>query len=250
MHGWNAFVAVACALQGIAVLVLGVTKLVPVSVSFLARDPLQSQAAGHDVLAAASHHVLDMNLAYLVAAALFVVALAYGLMAWTARERYEAELARGINQLRWAASGLAGGLLLVIIGLLVGVQDAATLLMLFGFALVGAFCGLATEVYAANKAKLNWLAYWAAALAGLVVLVVTGWYLVADSLYGASAAGSTWGVFISLNVLVLAFFINLFLQQRKVGKWARYVHSERVYTALIFITVSAFAWQVYAGYLR
>lgn len=249
MHKWNAAIAVICALQGIFLLLLSATKLLPVSIGFLARDPLQSAAAGHTILASGSHHVFDINLVYLLAAAMFAAALAYGLMAWPLRRQYEAEFKRGINRLRWGACALAGGLLLVVVGMLLGVQDAAALLMLFSLGLLAAFCGLATEVYAAGKLKLNWLAYWLAAGIGLAVLVVTGWYLLADSLYGV-ASGSIWGIFVSLQVLALAFFVNLFLQQRRWGRWAQYAFVDRVYTLLLVVTISALVWQVYAGNLQ
>ena len=43
--------------------------------------------------------------------------------------------------------------------------------------------------------------------------------------------------------------LNMWLQYRRVGKWADYLHGERVYIILSFVAKSVLAWQIFANTL-
>src|SRR4051812_48850218 len=73
---WNVTLAVLHALQGVAILLLATPNAFSVTTSFLTKDSLASEAGGKVVLAPATQHLFDVNLAYLVAGFFFLSALA------------------------------------------------------------------------------------------------------------------------------------------------------------------------------
>lgn len=250
LHRWNVRLAVLHALQGVAILVLSVTKTVPVMASYLTLDPVATQTSGKAVLSPAMHHVWDVNLAWLVAIFFFISAAAHTVMATVYRKRYEAELKKGINRVRWIEYGVSASVMMVAIGLLSGVYDLASLLMLFGLTLVMNLLGLAMEVYNQGKREPNWLAYGIGCIAGVVPWIVVTLYLVAANVYGSGVPDFVWGIYASLFLLYTSFAANMFFQYKKKGKWASYLYGERTYMVLSLVAKTALAWQVFAGTLR
>lgn len=57
------------------------------------------------------------------------------------------------------------------------------------------------------------------------------------------------GILPWIGLLVYLFGLNLYLQYRKVGKWADDVYGEKVYLWLSLIAKSALAWQLYGNAL-
>ena len=87
LQNWNRWFAGVLALQGVAILVLSATRLFPIQTSYLAVDPVQSELSSKTVLTTATHHVFDLNLAYLVAIFLFISAIAHVMAATSYREK-------------------------------------------------------------------------------------------------------------------------------------------------------------------
>src|SRR4029078_12621405 len=87
LYLWNMWLAVLHALQGAAILLLSTTHTFPVETSYLTTSNISSQLAGQPVLASASRHLFDVNLAYLVAAFFFMSALADVFVATKYRKR-------------------------------------------------------------------------------------------------------------------------------------------------------------------
>src|SRR6185437_109831 len=101
LRRWNIVLAVLFSVQGGAILLFSAPYYVPVTLSYLTRDSLQSQLTGHLVTSMGSEQIVVLNLAYLVAFFLFVAALAHLLPATVWRSRYEAELRKGVYAIRW-----------------------------------------------------------------------------------------------------------------------------------------------------
>lgn len=247
---WNKYLAVLYAAQGIIILILSVTRLFPVTTSFLGTDTLQTQAQGHAVLAAGSQHLFDVNLAFIVAAFFFIAAIAHGLVTTKLRPMYELDLKRGINKVRWVEYAFSASMMMVALALLVGIQDVSTLLMLFGLTVIANLLWLIMELHNQGAGKINWLSYIFGRVAEVITWIVMVIYLVSDGVYGAAVPGYVYWVFGSLFVLLAAVPVNMFLQYRKVGKWADYLYGERVYMILSFIAKTALAWQIFAGTLH
>jgi hypothetical protein len=61
--------------------------------------------------------------------------------------------------------------------------------------------------------------------------------------------GFVYGIVISLFLLFNCFAIVQWKQYKAKGKWANYLHGERVYIILSLVAKSLLAWQVFAGTL-
>jgi hypothetical protein len=250
LRRWSLWLAGLHALQGLAVLVLSTSRAFPVTTNFLGVDTLQTQAQGHIVLASAVHHVTDINLAYLVAAFFFMSAIAHALMATSLRGLYEKDLRKGVNKIRWIEYALSASTMMVAIGLLVGVQDVSTLVLLFGLTAIMNLCGLAMEVLNQGARKANWLTFGIGMLVGVLPWIVVAVYLIGGGMYGTAAPAFVYWIFGSMLVLFATFPANMYLQYCKIGRWSDYVYGERVYMVLSLVAKTVLAWQIFAGSLR
>lgn len=248
LHKW---LAIVYAVQGIALLVLSTTKTLPIVSSYLTIDPLATEAGNHPVLAVATRHLFDVNLAYIVAALLFVAAISHALVATRLRQNYEADLKKSINRARWIQYAVSGGLSLLLIALLSGVYELSTLLLIFALNVIMNLLGLAMEVHAQGKGKPSRLTCWVSLLAGSMPWVVLAIYLAGANLYGGSDVPAfVYYIYGSMLVLFGGLATITWLQFKKKGAWANYVYSERMYMLLNVVAISALTWQIFAGTLR
>jgi hypothetical protein len=251
LNNWNVWLAFIHAIQGAVILLLSATKVFPVQTSYLTLDPISSDLAGHSVLSSATRHLFDVNLAYLVAIFFFAAAIAHGLAATAYRGRYEADLKKKVNKLRWAAYGLSGGAMVTAIAVLSGIADLSTLAVLFVLSIVAALLGLAMETYNQGKSKPNWLAYAIAAVVSLAPWFVLGVYVWGANIYGSGDIPVfVYWIYVSSFILFMGFPTIMYLQFKKSGKWADYLYSERSYMILSLVTQTLVAWQIFAGALR
>lgn len=246
---WNRNLAILHALQAVLILILANGKTFAVTLNYVALDPLASHG-GQPALVPASQHWLDVNLAYLVAAFFLMSALAHLLMATVYRSTYETDLRRGMNRIRWIEYAMSASTMMVAIGLLVGVVDFASLLMLFGLTAVMNLLGLAMEVYSQGTHKPSWLAYIIGCVAGAIPWLVIVIYLLAGGVYGSTAPAFVYWIFVSIFLFFSCFAVNMFLQYRQRGHWANYLYGERVYMILSLVAKTALAWQIFSGTLR
>jgi len=247
LNSWNLILAATYAAQAIVILVVSNTRSLPVTTSYLAADPLASQAAGHQVLAAASHHIFDINLIYLVVAILFIAAIAHALVATTYSVKYEVDIQKGINKARWIESAFSASLMLVVIALLVGVNDLASLIMLFGLTAIMNLAGLIVEIYNHGKRNRYWLTNVISGIAGIVPWLVIAIYITSSGIYGNRLPAFVYWVVGSIFILFLGTSANMILQQRHQGKWSDYLYGERLFMILSLVAKTALAWQVFAG---
>lgn len=248
---WNVWLAVIYGAQGIALLLLSVTKKVPVTTEFLSQDKLASALSDKTVLATATERLFDVNLAQLLAVLLFVAAIAHLLMATVYRSRYEAGLTRRANKFRWVEYGLTSGLFMVIFGLLVGIANIGTLLMLFTLTMVAFVSGLVMELYRPLDRRPSRFLCTAGFIAGLMPWVVVSLVLFGANIWGeGSVPAYLYWFFGSALAFSVAFGTVVYLQYKNKGKWADYLYSERVLLPLSLVANTALVWQLFAGALR
>lgn len=239
------------AFQALVVLILSDPSrgIFGVTASYLTLDA--SSVSGKPVLVPATHGIFGVNLAYLVVAFFILSALAHLFVATIYRERYEASLKQGINRVRWLEYALSASTMMVGIGLLSGIYDLGSLVMIFGLTAIMNLLGLAMETYNLGREKVSWVAYDVGALAGILPWVVIGIYFWAANMYGAGEIPTfVYYIYGSIFLFFNCFAINMFLQYRKIGKWRNYLYGERTYIVLSLLAKSALAWQVFAGALR
>lgn len=250
LQSWNKYLAVIFAVQGIVILILSANRTYPVSTSYLGVDTMQSQAQGLQVLSTGTQHLFDINLAFLIAAFFFVAVVAHVLQAFWLRTMYEADVKKGINKIRWIEYALAAGIMMLIIGMLVGVQDISTLLLLFGATAGMSLLGLVMEVVNQGARKANWWSYAVGIIVGALPWLVVAIYLVSGGVFGTAAPAFVYWVVGVMLLIFAAFAANLYLLYCKRGNWKEYTYGERVFMILSLVAKTALAWLVFAGSLH
>lgn len=251
LNVWNWVMAGLHAVQGVLVLVLSRSdSLFSVSTSYITQDTLAS-TEGVPVLVEAQRTLFDVNLAYLVAAFFFMSAIAHLIIATVYRKKYESDLKEGINKVRWFEYGISASTMMVAIGMLSGVTDLSTLLMLFGATLVMNLCGLIMEIHNQTTKKTNWISYIVGTIAGLGPWVVIGIYIWGAGRYGEGSIPTfVYWIYVSIFIFFMSFAVNMYLQYKGIGRWKDYLYGERAYMILSLVAKAALAWQVFAGTLR
>jgi heliorhodopsin len=241
LRRWNTSMAGLHLTQGVAMLALASSFSLPVTSSFLRMSPVTSK------LVAVPEELFRLPIAPLVACFLFLSALAHALLAspWLHRW-YERNASRGINSARWVEYSLSSSLMMVVIAMLVGIYDIASLLLIFALNATMILFGWLMELHNQTTERTNWTAYWFGCVAGIVP-----WIAVAIYLAGAdSPPAFVYAIFASLFVFFNIFAVNMLLQYRRIGRWSDYLYGERVYMLLSLFAKSLLAWQVFAGTLQ
>jgi hypothetical protein len=244
---WNGWLAAILLLQGIAILLFSKGHSYPVTTTYLTQDSLASAATGHPVYAAAMRHLFDANMAWIVALMLFVAAVAHFLAATWCRNRYEAGLEQRVNHFRWIEYALTGAIMMAGLGMLVGVTDISSLLMLFVLTGVAMLTGLVMDY---RKRVANWLVYGLGCIVGVTPWVALAVYVWGAFMYAGHLPGFVYGVLGTVFGLGILATINLYLQYKKKGRWADYLYGERIFMIGSLVAKTAIAWIIFAGVLR
>jgi hypothetical protein len=139
--------------QGLAMLLLASSFSLPVTSSFLKLDAVTGRLVPQpDTLA----HV---RIAPLVAAFLFLSAAAHLAVSAPRLHRwYEQNLGRGINPARWIEYAASSSLMIVVIALLVGIYDVASLILIFALNATMILFGWLMELHNQSTVTTNWTA--------------------------------------------------------------------------------------------
>jgi hypothetical protein len=230
------------AVQGTAMLVLSSNFALPVTSSFLKFDATSQK------LLPVLHTLGELRIGPLVAGFLFLSSIAHlivslpGIYEW-----YVANLKKGMNLARWVEYSFSSSLMIIVIAMLVGVYDIATLLCLFGVNAAMILFGWMMEVHNQTTTKTDWTSFIFGCIAGIFPWIAVGIYL-----FGPTDKAPTFVYWIYLSIFLFfnCFEINMILQYKKVGKWADYLYGEKTYLILSLVAKSLLAWQVFAGTLR
>ena len=230
--------------QGIVVLLISKSFSVQITGTYLKFD----KATQH--LNPATKTLFNVQLSWLIVAFFFISAFFHLFIATVYNGRYNRNLKLGINKARWIEYSLSASIMMVAIGLLVGIYDASSLLMIFALISIMNLMGLVMEVHNQTTQKTNWLSYFIGCWAGLVPWLVVAGYLALGAHMGSKAPTFVYWIFVSIFIFFSCFAINMVLQYKKVGPWKDYLYGERVYIILSLVAKSLLAWQVFAGTLR
>lgn len=241
LRRWNAGLGTLHLLQGLAMLALAGTFSLPMTSSFLSMD------TATDKLVAVPDELVRVPIAPLVAGFLFLSAIAHLSLASPAlHSRYERNVSRGINPARWIEYAASSSLMIVVIAMLVGIYDVASLILIFALNATMILFGWLMELHNQSTPRTNWTAYRFGCFAGAVP-----WVAIAVYLIGADDPPRfVYGIFASLFVFFNVFAINMWLRYRRIGRWRDYLFGERAYMFLSLFAKSALAWQVFAGTLQ
>jgi hypothetical protein len=245
LRWFNLIMGVFHLTQGILMLVLSSEKSLPVTSAFQVFDP----AAGK--LVTSYDTIIDLPIGPMVAVFLFLSAVAHftisapGVFGWYARN-----LVKGINHARWMEYSLSASLMIVVIAMLVGIYDIASLILIFAVNATMILFGWLMELYNQRTEKTNWTPYWFGVFAGAVPWVAIAVYLVGSGNEAGGPPTFVYAIFFTIFLFFNSFAVNMVLQYKKVGRWRDYLYGERAYIILSLVAKSALAWQVFAGTLR
>lgn len=241
---FNLVMAALHGLQGIAVLILSKSFSLPISGSYLQFNQATKS------LEPATTTLFNLSLPALIAIFFFLSAAFHLVIATVYNKRYVAGLKQGINKLRWVEYALSASVMMVAIGLLVGIYDLMSLVMIFTLTGVMNLMGLVMEVHNQTTTKTNWLSYWIGCLAGVVPWLAVAAYMWIGAANGSAAPTFVYWIFVSIFIFFNLFAGNMVLQYKKVGPWRDYLYGERAYIILSLVAKSLLAWQVFGGTLR
>lgn len=234
----NLGLSVLHATQAVAVLVLANDFAIEVTSSFPQGPP------GTRVPAA--ERLFELPIGAAVAAFLALAAVDHLLTSTLLRRRYEADLARGLNRVRWLEYCFSATLMLLLVCTYAGITGVTALLGIAGANVAMVLFGWLQEVAnPPDRTSTTMLPFWFGCVAGVVP-----WIAITVNLLGSQTVpGFVYGIFFSLFAFFTSFAVNQWLHYRGVGRWADYAYGERAYLVLSLVSKSALAWQVFAGSL-
>lgn len=242
---YNAVMGIFHFLQGTLMLLLSNDFSLPVTTSYLnfdiatkSIDPVKNQ-------------LFDLRIGPIVAAFLFISAIAHFLLATVLYKWYVRNLKRNINYARWYEYAVSSSLMIVVIAMLCGMYDLSSLILIFALNAMMIFFGLVMELHNQITKKTNWTSFVFGCIAGIVPWIVIFLYFQgAVSSVGDVIPKFVYGILASIFVFFNIFAINMVLQYKKVGRWKNYLYGEVIYILLSLIAKSALAWQIFSGTLR
>lgn len=252
---WHIVLAGLYTVQALAILLFSVPHNEPITVSYLTRDTLQSRLTHHTVLAPAVHQLSTLNIAWLIAVSLLLIALMHLLFATYYRTQYEATLKRRVQPMRWLVYGILFVCMLTTVGLLAGDSNVPTILITCTLALATACMAFISEVASTQQTKgeislrtpvqIAGVTMTAAPIAALLI------FAAAANLFGSSTTPTyIYGLLAVIVVWVGAIITNIYLLYMKRGVWSSYVYGERLYMLLTVACLSVFAWGTFLAVLR
>lgn len=243
LRRFNLVMAALHAAQGAVMLVLSSSFALPVTAAFLRFDEATERLEG------LSRELFSVQIGPLIAAFLFMSALAHLAVGTVAFRRYASQLARGVNFARWIEYAFSSSLMMVVIAMLVGIYDIAALLLVVGANAAMILFGWMMELHNERTERTDWTAFVFGSLMGALPWVAVALYLWSPGEMSNPPA-FVYGIFGSLFLFFNVFAVNMVLQYRRVGPWRDYLFGERAYIVLSLVAKSALAWQVFAGTLR
>ena len=186
---------------------------------------------------------------------LFMSAIAHFLVILPGINRfYNQRLEMGINYFRWFEYSLSSSVMIVIISMLFGARDIATIVAIVGLNATMNLLGLMMEIHNQTTKKTNWSAFIIGSFSGAVPWIVILLYFLGSAVKTPGVLEQTpWFVFAIFGtyfVLFNLFPVNMVLQYKKIGRWKDYLYGERGYIILSLVAKSLLAWLVFAGTLQ
>lgn len=245
LRRFNLVMAVLHTFQGLLMLVVSNRSTLPVTADYVDFDPVL------EVFVTTKTTLFDLWLGPMVALFLFISALAHVLVGTVLYDWYVRNLKRHLNYIRWFEYALSSSVMLIIIAMLSGIYDMASLILLFGLNAVMNLMGLMMELHNQTTRKTDWTAFHIGVFAVTLAWLPIFLYLI--GIGGPSSRqvpGFVYAIFISIAIFYNSFALNMYLQYKRWGKWRDYLYGERMYIVLSLVSKSVLAWQVFAGTLR
>jgi sulfite exporter TauE/SafE len=245
---WNLGVGLAHLVQGVVILVISAGFAIPIVAT------VQSGPPGAPGSLDRSTTFFEISFPIAVAVFLFLAAADHLLMAAPSiRGWYEANLRRGINVARWAEYSVSASIMIVLIGLLVGVNNLYAIIAIAGVNASMILFGLVMEKVNTDRSDVDWWPFVFGCIAGIIPWIIVTTALVVATVEAEPGTDGVppfvFVIYVTLFLLFNCFALNQWLQYRGKGKFADYLYGEKVYLVLSLVAKTALAWQIYFGTL-
>ncbi len=243
LRRFNAIMGGLHFIQGVLMLILSNDTTYPYYTNYLTFDTANFQLVPNPTLAG--------ELLYGPAVAVFLLlsAVAHFILATFGFRWYVARLERGQNSARFYEYALSSSVMIVLIGMLVGVWDLPSLLLMFGINATMNLFGIMMEFDNERREKVRWTGFIFGSFAGIVPWLVMAMYLFGTLQTGDGPPTFVYYILASIFIFFNSFAVNMYLQYKKVGKWRDYLFGERMYIVLSLVAKTLLAWQIFAGTL-
>ena len=254
LRSWNLGVGSLHLVQGIVILAISSAFAIPIVAT------VQTGPPGAEGSLSVSKQFFEFDFPIAIAIFLFLAAGDHLLMALPpVRRWYEANLRRGINYARWIEYSVSASIMILLIGLLNGINNLYAMMAIFGANAAMILFGLVMEQVNRDRTEVNWWPFIFGCIVGIVPWIAITVALVTASTDSTMIDGVAanpdgvptfvYAIVISLFLLFNCFAINQWLQYRGRGRFADYLYGEKVYLVLSLVAKSALAWQIFAGTL-
>ncbi len=233
------FSAVVFTGLAVAAVLLMTSAAYTLTVSYLTRDALASQAT--TVFAPGSQAIMDVEVRYALALLLGVAAVFALISATVLRKRYQQQVNYGVVPLRWIGLGIILAIMAEIVLALSGAQDLAVIKLVSGLMFIYVIFAYLTERRHALglSSKATFLGGLAAL--SLPVLLVVG-YSLNTYIYGMIRyPWYVYAVQVTFIVGLLLITKNQLKQIKMKKKWTDPVFVEKKYAMINFLALSVFA---------
>jgi len=244
LRRFNAVMGLLHLVQGVFMIAVSNDTTYPIFTNFLRFDVSTFSLTPDPKL------VYELPFGLAVAIFLLISAVAHFALATFGYRWYVAKLQKGMNPARFYEYALSSSLMIVLIGMLVGLWDLGSLILIFGLNAMMNLFGILMELHNQTTQKTNWTAFIYGCIAGIIPwVVIVMYFLGAVSSSGAEPPAFVYAIIPTIFVFFNIFAVNMLLQYKKVGPWRDYLFGERVYIVLSLVAKTALAWQIWAGTL-
>jgi len=142
-------------IQAVLMLMISSNFSLPITSSFQVFDPSVGQLVPlHETL-------INISIGPIVAVFLLMSAIAHFLVSAPRINRWYANnLGKGINHARWMEYSLSSSVMIVIIAMLVGIYDIASIILIFALNATMILFGWVMEILNQKTERVNWIPYW------------------------------------------------------------------------------------------
>jgi hypothetical protein len=231
-------------IQGVFMIFVSNDRTYPIFTNYLKFDTATLSLVPNTQL------VYELPFGIAVALFLLISAAAHFYLGTVGYNRYIAHLKKGMNPIRFYEYALSSSLMIVLIGMLVGMWDLGSMILIFGLNAMMNLFGIMMEYHNQRTERTNWTAFVYGSIAGIIPwIVIMMYFLGALNSSGAKPPAFVYAIIPTIFVFFNIFAVNMVLQYQKVGRWADYLYGERAYIILSLAAKTALAWQIFAGTL-
>jgi len=231
-------------IQGVFMIVVSNATTYPIFTNFLTFDLANRSLVPDPKL------LYEVPFGIAVAIFLLLSAVAHFSLATFGYKWYVKSLEKGLNPVRFYEYALSSSLMIVLIGMLVGIWDLGSIILLFGLNAMMNLFGIVMEYHNQTTKKTNWTAFVFGSIAGIIPwIVILVYFLSAINSSGAKPPAFVYAIIPTIFVFFNIFAVNMVLQYKKVGKWAEYIFGEKVYIVLSLVAKTLLAWMIFSGTL-